>query len=361
MNHISLYHSLVFLMICSSCKTIGPSTLKHRWGDSLREGHTLSCLEESSGPFTVYIRKHLDHIASQNSTVFTGPLESKKFCIVPIEIDDIDAGSSWDGSLFINTGVLRAAQNDAQFASVIAHELAHITLRHGMTELAEFVALHPEYKAEALALDAALEDARSRQSAALPKILSEVHSWKAYLDRFRTLVQREWNSRRAALDCKAIGRVFVKAEDLAIREAAIPLYEQGYHASLPEFETNACTLLAAEFTADHHRQSVLSNWKETEADEVGYEFYLTAGYREDQFPAFFDNVEAIAGKDSNCDRGIKDHPGDCWRAQNIRAESVKHQNEISRLQGKCCEVFGTELSELKALYKYVGQEPGRKP
>ncbi|MDQ3232616.1 MAG: M48 family metalloprotease [Pseudobdellovibrionaceae bacterium] len=45
----------------------------------------------------------------------------------PIEAEDIDAGASWDGSLFINTGVLKAAQNDAQFAAVIAHELAHIS------------------------------------------------------------------------------------------------------------------------------------------------------------------------------------------------------------------------------------------
>jgi len=38
------------------------------------------------------------------------------------------------GPMFINTGLLRAVANEAQFAGAIAHEMSHVILRHGTNQ-----------------------------------------------------------------------------------------------------------------------------------------------------------------------------------------------------------------------------------
>src|SRR5271165_6804351 len=38
------------------------------------------------------------------------------------------------GPMFINTGLLRAADNEAQLAGVMGHEMSHVILRHGTNQ-----------------------------------------------------------------------------------------------------------------------------------------------------------------------------------------------------------------------------------
>jgi len=45
--------------------------------------------------------------------------------------DDFNACAYPDGNIFINSGLLLALQNTSQLASVIAHEIAHVTNKHG--------------------------------------------------------------------------------------------------------------------------------------------------------------------------------------------------------------------------------------
>jgi len=65
------------------------------------------------------------------------------FSIQALNDPKINAFSLPGGPLFINTGAIRAADNEAQLAGVIAHEMSHVVLRH-MTNQAskrELVAL----------------------------------------------------------------------------------------------------------------------------------------------------------------------------------------------------------------------------
>ena len=52
-----------------------------------------------------------------------------------IEDDSINASATMGGFVYINTGLMKAADNEAELASVIAHEIAHIAARHAVKQL----------------------------------------------------------------------------------------------------------------------------------------------------------------------------------------------------------------------------------
>ncbi|MBE7385727.1 MAG: M48 family metalloprotease [Leptolyngbya sp. SIO1E4] len=52
-----------------------------------------------------------------------------------VDDDQVDAFATVGGFVYLNTGLLRAADNEAQRASVIAHEIAHVDLRYAIQQL----------------------------------------------------------------------------------------------------------------------------------------------------------------------------------------------------------------------------------
>ena len=54
------------------------------------------------------------------------------FTIRVIDSDDVNAFALPGGFFFVNKGVLLAADNEAELAGVMAHEIAHVAARHGM-------------------------------------------------------------------------------------------------------------------------------------------------------------------------------------------------------------------------------------
>ena len=51
-----------------------------------------------------------------------------------VEDKNINAFALPGGPVYVNTGLLVAAENEAQLAGVLAHEMSHVTLRHGTNE-----------------------------------------------------------------------------------------------------------------------------------------------------------------------------------------------------------------------------------
>ena len=51
-----------------------------------------------------------------------------------IRDDSVNAFALPGGPVFINTGTMAAAENEAQLVGVIAHEIAHVALRHGTSQ-----------------------------------------------------------------------------------------------------------------------------------------------------------------------------------------------------------------------------------
>ncbi len=63
------------------------------------------------------------------------------FTVKVIDSADVNAFALPGGFLYVNRGLLEAAENEAEVAGVLAHEIAHITARHGIEQAskAEFL------------------------------------------------------------------------------------------------------------------------------------------------------------------------------------------------------------------------------
>jgi len=57
--------------------------------------------------------------------------EELKFNFSVVQDDSLNAFALPDGTVVVHTGLLRVLENEAQFATVIGHEIAHATNRHG--------------------------------------------------------------------------------------------------------------------------------------------------------------------------------------------------------------------------------------
>jgi hypothetical protein len=71
-----------------------------------------------------YVRKLADSIAVNSDLKI--PLK-----VVVLTSEEINAFALPGGFLFVNTGLVEKADNESELAGVIAHELAHVTARHG--------------------------------------------------------------------------------------------------------------------------------------------------------------------------------------------------------------------------------------
>lgn len=56
------------------------------------------------------------------------------FTIKVIDSSDVNAFALPGGFLYVNRGLLEAAENEAEVAGVLAHEIAHVTARHGIEQ-----------------------------------------------------------------------------------------------------------------------------------------------------------------------------------------------------------------------------------
>ena len=63
-----------------------------------------------------------------------GELEKYPFFFKVVQEDSINAFALPGGPMYVHTGLLRAVENEAQLAGVLAHELSHVVLRHGTNQ-----------------------------------------------------------------------------------------------------------------------------------------------------------------------------------------------------------------------------------
>ncbi len=57
------------------------------------------------------------------------------YSIRVVHDDSINAFALPGGPMFVNTGLIKAAENEAQLAGVLAHEISHVALRHGTNQV----------------------------------------------------------------------------------------------------------------------------------------------------------------------------------------------------------------------------------
>ena len=79
------------------------------------------------------IKAYLERMGDR--LVDASPAELKKpvfeYSFTPVNLKDINAFALPGGPMFVNRGMIEAATQEAEVAGVMAHELAHVLLRHG--------------------------------------------------------------------------------------------------------------------------------------------------------------------------------------------------------------------------------------
>ncbi|MBE9029178.1 M48 family metalloprotease [filamentous cyanobacterium LEGE 11480] len=79
------------------------------------------------------LAKYVDRIGQ--NLVRYGERPKLKYTFQVVKDDNINAFASMGGYIYINEGVIKAADNEAQLASVVAHEAGHITGKHSVKRL----------------------------------------------------------------------------------------------------------------------------------------------------------------------------------------------------------------------------------
>jgi predicted Zn-dependent protease len=54
-----------------------------------------------------------------------------------VESDDVNAFATMGGFVYVNTGLIKIAENEAQLAGVMAHEIAHVAKKHALFAIAK--------------------------------------------------------------------------------------------------------------------------------------------------------------------------------------------------------------------------------
>src|SRR5580704_13979057 len=78
-----------------------------------------------SDPITQYVQKLGAKLATH------APGEKWPYAFHVVNQKEINAFAIPGGPIFVNLGTIQAADNEAQLAGVMAHEISHVALRHG--------------------------------------------------------------------------------------------------------------------------------------------------------------------------------------------------------------------------------------
>lgn len=82
-----------------------------------------------------YVERIGDRLAESIPSQFQHP--EFRYTYTVVNVRDVNAFALPGGFTFVNRGLIETAQNEAQLAGVIAHEISHVALRHGTAQAAK--------------------------------------------------------------------------------------------------------------------------------------------------------------------------------------------------------------------------------
>jgi predicted Zn-dependent protease len=75
------------------------------------------------------VQNYVNGIGQKLAAAAPGPDFNYRFRVV--DANDLNAFALPGGYIYLNSGIIRAARSDGEVAGVLAHEIAHVALRHG--------------------------------------------------------------------------------------------------------------------------------------------------------------------------------------------------------------------------------------
>jgi hypothetical protein len=429
--HRSLLVLLYAPLLSTSCKTTSSSDVKHEVGAITLRTQAFSCQpkkpEDKMEELHSYLTDHVRRIAGASVSVIPSQFGAEKFCLLIEDGPDINAFALDDGTIAVVSGLLKATENDAQFAAVVAHEMAHVLQGHGSERIPDEMQNNSDYKKlfdlmrqnrEALLK---LQKKYEQSVAANPEKAKQfgpnLTLYFSILDAYASALSQDpytsWSQdlyKNIVLEpfpegLKGSSANFSKRKSWPTptlrgmsqdaRQNVLSLKDQNLVEEFLQIEKtylqdySAVLLYAFKYSeADRRAKLVMSvsaglerasNWREQEADEVGFELYLRAGYDYRQYIKMLENLERsvneqtaarvqnnprltaairpnvkvesladeIAGK--SCQRGTATHPKPCWRMADIKLEWEKHKEFYANLSpsNPAIQVFGERLKKIR--------------
>jgi predicted Zn-dependent protease len=81
------------------------------------------------------LEEYLSYILSVVSAASERPVTFKGYKVVVLQSEEVNAMSAPGGFVLISTGLLRRLSNEDEVAAILAHEVAHIEKRHGLSSI----------------------------------------------------------------------------------------------------------------------------------------------------------------------------------------------------------------------------------
>ena len=397
---------------CSSEDSLD-SNIQHKYHNFSRINHTMTEISQCEQPkfdsnkvgkaqkvAATYIKRLAHYIMEQvNSSeslegfpqTFTGNYSPDKFCFTagksPKTINAF--AYTHNRTLKIELGLLQLAENDAQMASVIGHELAHIMMQHNGE--------YPPEVLEKIGATGNLSEKKQFLKKCLDgfKLTSHLNSLEIVYGEETAEVKQIQNLAAIQLS-QTILRVFKKAtlgdmiadcgraQQIIALSKALPLENASSKGKLKGFETelekinnnhglqkalsSAETMKSIINTTMPYGPNAHINWQEQEADEVGFELLLRSRFTPEAMPWFYRKMleksgESIAeciAKEENIFpyRGSAVHPSLCFRYNDVRTREPKlHKEDYKHLLPEAVNsvVFPGKLEAVKkaisAIYK----------
>ncbi|MEB3212474.1 MAG: M48 family metallopeptidase [Leptolyngbyaceae bacterium] len=123
-------------LLIRGVQVIQLSTISDRQEVSLGEQINAQLVRQE---FTLYnnsqVERYVNQVGQRLVPASTRPDIPYTFQVV--QDDQINAFATMGGYVYVTTGLLQAADNEAQMASVLAHEIGHIASRHAIEQMRE--------------------------------------------------------------------------------------------------------------------------------------------------------------------------------------------------------------------------------
>lgn len=384
------FSSVIFgiLGVCSACKPASDpsSDPQHQFGNTVVRSEVFQKCEkvEPQPQLTqtyAYLASLKDYIARANAQTFTGNLAPQNLCIVLSAFNKGVGGGAFgdSGKIEIERMTVSQSANDAELAFIVCHEMAHVAMRHmrmtqsgpkgesfnfsngkgpehyfrqldqkpGYRELKNKLdQLNQRYAALGPEIEKLNSESQSMLKRAVP--VEIINQAKANPEGAKNAL--EWFKRCSTDDCRRLKELEQKKTSL-----------EGERFDLHVAQIPAQEYAVYKFISDYVPRDVFITWAEREADEVGLEFCMRAGFE----PRSLLNTRSRRLSSSSAADGLSslekcrsainqalpkvqtsadpwgrvneipiaegnvgDHPDDCWRLFNLERELIIHSKDF---------------------------------
>jgi predicted SprT family Zn-dependent metalloprotease len=370
-HRVFLVTSLCFGLAACSPSNPESSSLDHTLGQTTRARSALkTCIKgDAEQPAISYMQTLLDKLMAANLSTFTGILAPSNFCLQLESDSEINAVAYIEnGAIRVNSGLLKAVTYDADVAAVLAHELAHVSMNHTRDLENEKVVAGSKVTEMNAELQRKQDELSKQQANYFQPLVDALKADMKFLDTLKEVPGLSYigfaidGARSAVQNTNPTQEEktnllhdldFIRGEIQYSPEALTAMDEDsGWQAILNILERSDRELAPIRADVETARKELQNiprdnliddgagaskNWMEQEADEVGYEFYLRAGFRPDRFTYIHNVLMTQSRGDRECEnlleagslppRGFASHPSSCWRIHNINTrEALNHQD-----------------------------------